>query len=304
MSDYECQVFENPDLNASVAYRSATPPATHISIPPEVFFDLQADQEGEHKLYVPGSVLVKQPLTQHLSATSVALERCSGALSSVLMPNVSISPVSRSFLLFLPERSHRNQNAFNEIELAMQTNVIGLHDAVNREDVKRDLDVPDDTWHTASLHNRKKIAISCSFKDREAVLRIVRALNAMGEPYRVLLDSLLWLGNTSMINSQRLIRDADAVFIVMSKSYIDSWQNDPAGNIAAEVREILTTKAKERKVVLPLLPYSELDKLVRARWADFDTQWTNAPIIVPEPLRGNSGEHRRLLTAACSYVNT
>jgi HD superfamily phosphohydrolase len=304
VSDYECRVLEKPPQNVATV-TSPVPAGTPVKIiiPPDVFFDLQTDQEEEHKLYVPHSILVDQPLTEKMPGNPVALERCSGALASILKPLVSVPLVPKSFLLFLPEKKLRNQNSYQDIDTAMSAYVTELHSSVDLEDAKRDLVVPDNTWTTAKKPNRKKIAISCSFKDRTHVLRIARELHHLGEPYCLLLDSLLWLGGTSKQNSEKLIRDADAVFIVMSQQYVHSWLADPNGNIAAEVREMLVTKNQRQKVVLPVASYSQLNTLVGAKWADIDSSWSAAPIIVNEHLHGSIGALRKILEAACTYIN-
>jgi HD superfamily phosphohydrolase len=296
VTDYECRILARPPQTASATVNRANIP----TIESAMFFDLLLDHDGAHKLYAPESVIVEQPLMERL-AKPVPLEKASGALSSVFAKETSAPLVRDSYFLFLIEKANRPAADYEPIEKAMETNAPELYYALDLADVRREGDFVGNTW-PAAINGRKRIAISCCFADRSHVIRIVRELSRQKEPYCVLLDSLLWLGNTSEDNSKKLITAADAVFMIMSEEYVDKWLKQPDGNIAAEVREILK-KDKQHKVVLPLASYSTLNKAIGARWRDIDSSYTSAPILVPDELqRGDEGVSK-VVKAACDWVN-
>jgi hypothetical protein len=82
------------------------------------------------------------------------------------------------------------------------------------------------------------IFVSFSWQDIEVVKRIVEQLNMMKRRYFLLLDPYEGVGETTRVNSEQAVRDAEAVLIVASKAYGDRYQLMPQGNIAAEVFEM------------------------------------------------------------------
>jgi HD superfamily phosphohydrolase len=294
VTDYECRVFERQPVPSS----TAATPATH-KIQANVFFDLLADQDGEHRLYIEGSVLVEQPFLAKLPQP-VLLERAVGALAPLLKKDTTAPLIRESFLLFIPEAVHRSPIQFHALEAAMTSDVVGLYRSLQMEELQRELAVANDTWPTAGV--RKRIAISCCFSDRPHIIRIVRELARQREPYRLLLDSLLGLGNTSAQNSQQLIADADAVIVLMSAAYADKWLLDPRNNIALEVVEI-RKKPKQRKVVLALESYAALNSRVGSRWSEMEPSWTAAPILASQELHNGDDRLRGIVISACTWIN-
>jgi hypothetical protein len=100
--------------------------------------------------------------------------------------------------------------------------------------------------------------------------------------YRVLLDSLLGLGNTALENSQTLIREAEAIMVIASKAWLTSATKKPSGNIAAEVQEIYSKNTKERTpvVVLPVDAYESLKDFEGWSWSKLNPNWTSGPPIL------------------------
>jgi len=292
VTQYDCRVLGRERPAASAA------PIAPIPIQPSVFFDLLADHDDEHKLYTAGSVQVRQCILDKLTQP-VPLERTAGAFASLFHKDTSVPLVRESFFLFLPET--RSAITYKEITSAMDADLPRLVRSLEEEDIRRELVVADDTWVHAG--SRKRIAISCCFRDRLKIIRVVRELARQKEPYRVLLDSLIGLGNTAPQNSRDLIKDADAVFVLMSSIYLKRWLDEPGSNIAIEVEEI-RKKPRQRKVVFPLEPYTLLDGKVGARWNELDSSYTTAPIMVADELQSGDERLRKFVEAACTFVNT
>ena len=287
ISDYECRVVprepptDKPVTKPPTADSEKPVPTgrPEIAVPEKAFFDLLYDHEDEQdrKLYKAGSVRVKQPLMEHC-APPVRLEQCAGAFSPLFGPEQEVRLVARSFLVFLPDRNRkRAAGEFDEIEARMRTDQEGLYAALGNEDIRRDLRVPNDTWSEPASFKPPRVAISCSFKDRVEVQRIVRALHGRQQRYNVLLDSLLWIGGTSPENSRRLIKDAEAVLYVFSDHYLNAW-NSRQGNIYTEVLEGREKEDRSQKAIISLVSYARI-KAKKPNWDEFHKGLTDAPII-------------------------
>ncbi|HWD92259.1 MAG TPA: TIR domain-containing protein [Verrucomicrobiae bacterium] len=284
ISGYECRVVTRNQANdkdsdvPGVGDKGSSKASIDITVPEKAFFDLlyDHDDENDRKLYKAGSVRVKQALMEHC-APPVALELCAGAFSPVFNSGQEVRLVARSFLVFLPDRNRRGVGEFEEIESRMQKDQDALYAALSNEDTRRDLRVPSNTWSEPKSFKEPKIAISCSFKDRVEVQRIVRCLYKKEQRYNVLLDSLLWIGGTSQENSRRLIKEADAVLYVFSDSYLQSWDSRK-GNIYAEILEGREKENQNKKVIISLISCDRMKAKVK-NWDEFHKGLTNPPII-------------------------
>jgi HD superfamily phosphohydrolase len=278
VTDYECRILPKPRPDATPLSRT-----TLQTLPNDLFFDLLLDHDEEHKLYLPKSVRVEQSLTRDISSSgeSVCLEDCCGAIGPIFFRDNRAPLVRDSFFLFRPKQRGKEWNAVDK-EISQRT----LYEAIDREDVRREINSLDDTWDNPQYTGRKT-AVSCAFEDRPTIVRIIRELQKQNQQYRVLLDSLLGLGNTALENSQNLIRDAEAVLVIASRAYITSAIKKPAGNIAAEVQEIYAKNTAKRSpiVVLPVDSYDSLKDMPDWSWSKLNPKWVTGPPILYGPLR-------------------
>lgn len=273
VTDYECRILQKPN---STEGNDGQP---KLRIPKDLFFDLLADHDEEHKLYLPGSVRVDQSLTRSLESAVVpfALEDCSGALGPIFLKENRAPLVRSSFFIFCPKKGGQEWDA---VEDAIRDN--HLFDALDREDIDREINSLTDTWHKPGFKG-KRIAISCAFQDRTTILRVIRGLQAQKQRYRVLLDSLLGLGNTSLKNSEDLIQEAEAVIVIASKAYLRQKIEKPDGNIAAEVRQICgrnTNKSVMPLEVFAVDTYETLTGVTGWSWQDLNPKWRSGPPIL------------------------
>ncbi|GEM_PF-2693707 len=299
VTNYECRILPKPQT------RVPGPAPTKLkALPPDLFFDLLLDQDEEHKLYVPQSVRVEQPLTQDYGSTGepICLGECSGALGPIFSKENRTPLARNSFFLFRPKA---RSNKWAEVDKVIRDPI--LFEAIDREDVGREIANLDDTWHAPHPYIGKKTAISCAFEDRTTIARIIRELQRQGQRYRVLLDSLLGLGNTAWENSRKLIKDAEAVLVVASRTYINSAIEKPDGNIAAEVSEIYAKNDLPKRaqiVVLAVDSFDDLTKDSKWSWTKLNSKWKSGPPILLGPLR-YVGETRlqEVVTSAIRELN-
>jgi HD superfamily phosphohydrolase len=276
VTEYECRILPKPNEN------EARPPRTSIQVlPNDLFFDLLLDHDEEHKLYAPKSVRVDQSLTQDLVAPgeSVPLEDCCGALGPIFLKDNRAPLIRSSYFLFRPK--NRGQE-WNSIEDEIRSK--SLYEAVDREDINREIHSLTDTWERTD-YKGKKVAISCAFEDRPTIVRIIRELQSQKQHYRLLLDSLLGLGNTALQNSRELIQNAESILVIASRTYLSSAVTKPDGNIAAEVKEIYarnTPSVSVPVVVAAVDSYDSLKEMDGWSWSKLHPEWKSGPpILIP-----------------------
>lgn len=301
VTDYECRILSRPKPDAA---RST--PATLTNLPADLFFDLLLDHDEEHRLYQPKSVRVEQPLTHELGLPqkSVCLSECCGAIGPVFSKDNRAPLVRDAFFLFRPRQ---RGDEWNTVDRAIRQKT--LYEAINREDALREIRNLDDTWDNRLHYKGRKTAISCSFEDRPTIVRIVRELQKQRQRYRILLDSLLGLGNTALDNSKDLIRDAEAVIVIASLAYLTSPEEKPGGNIDAEIRAIHGKNANAPKketpvVVLSVDSYESLKSISTWRWTNLHPDWLSGPPILKGPLRyASETKLHDVVKAAIRYLN-
>ncbi len=297
VTDYECRIFRKKGMGDDFS------PDKAALVPDDVFFDLLLDHEEEHKLYVPQSVRVEQALTTDPAEKTalMALEECSGSLIPVFSADNRAPLVRDSFFLFRPRRSGGIQRVVGEL-----INSDFLFESLAYEDARREIEVLDDTWAEPHDFSGKKVAISCSFQDRVTIIRVVRALQSRKQRYRILLDSLIGIGNTAPENSEQLIREAEGILVIGSKTYIKSATTDRGGNIALEVREIYSRNTGSTLcpiVVLAIDPHRDLEAIPGWSWANLYPGKVLPPIL--EPLRNSSDTTlMKAVDAAIDFWNT
>ncbi len=272
VTEYECRILPKP------ADATVIPQTTLSSLPKDLFFDLLLDHDEEHKLYVPKSVRVEQSLTSDLPSSKelMCLEDCCGALGPIFLKENRAPLVRDSFFLFRPKKRGNEWKAVDK-----EGREGGLYEAINREDIRREIDVLSDTWEKSDFKG-KKVAISCAFEDRPTIVRVIRAMLQRKQRYRVLLDSLLGLGNTALDNSRNLIREAEAILVIASRAWLSSATKKPSGNIAAEVQEIYAKNTQRRVpvAVLPVDPYESLKDVQDWSWSKLNPNWVSGPPIL------------------------
>jgi HD superfamily phosphohydrolase len=296
VTDYECRILPKPQSSTK------TVNARLQALPNDLFFDLLLDHEEEHKLYSPKSVRVEQSLTKDLASSGgpPPLEECCGAVGPIFLKDNRAPLVRDSFFLFRPKQ---RGNEWEAVDRAIQMQT--LFEAIDREDIRREIDALSDTWEDVHYTGRK-VAISCAFEDRPTIVRIIRELQRQKQCYRVLLDSLLGMGNTALDNSRNLIRDSEGVFVIASRAYINKAIKRPNENIAAEVQEISAKHISNGIpiVILPVDSYENLKDVHDWSWSRLNPQWVSGPPILPGPLR-HAGETRLrdVIKAAIIEVN-
>lgn len=275
VTDYRCEIDRRP----------APPwPASRGNVPNGVFFDLLYDHDERHKSYVPGTIRVESHFTKRMDQEErpVALELCTGALAPLFLDETSRIPlVKDSFLLFTKKHPQAGEEAWITDARANGW----LYDALSRADFERDLQRPHDTWDRNGFR-LPKIAVSCSFKDRDAVIRLMQAIHGEKQKYRLLLESVLWLEGTPIENSRRLIEAAGAALVIASPAYLKS-ATDLESCIAAEVRAI-HEKANNPKfavIVVSLDARVSLSNINGWNWVSLAERFRSEPSIIAENLR-------------------
>jgi HD superfamily phosphohydrolase len=266
VTDYEVRILQKP--NGEVQ--------SEIEVPERLFFDLLLDHEEPHKIYAPRSVRVSQRLTKSV-AKEVPLEDCSGFFSPVFSAENRIPLMRNSFFVFIPHDI--GVATRDKLESAISANQ--LYDALNREDVSREIGYLDDTWNHQGWKGCR-IAVSCSFADRPTIVRVIHALQSLKQQYRVLLDSLLQRDLSTHESSRQLIREADAILVIASKHYLSRATENAKTHIAMEVRTINAKNENGNKAPVVVLGVDASEELLRFKgwnWVTMNPNWQTPPLI-------------------------
>src|SRR5207244_4338148 len=137
-----------------------------------------------------------------------------GAFSPLFTGKNSAMIVPNGYYVFLPREKHGSH--WPKIEQAIGAGT--LFSAVSWEDARRGIP-PTDTRKKSGFSG-KNVSISFCSKDFPVVVRIVRELHKRKRPYRLFLRPFDGIGETPAGNSGELMKDAQAVLVVVSTDYL------------------------------------------------------------------------------------
>jgi HD superfamily phosphohydrolase len=281
--DYTCRVMKRPELNPSIV-------STDV-LPNDLFFDLLSDH-GNHQLYLPQSIFVRQGLTSRIGE-EVPLEESAGAFSPLFAGKNSAILVANGYYLFQPRKpnSSRWTEVFDSISKGE------LYYRLAWENANRDLACPTDTRNLSSFQDfdaGKSISISYCAIDFPEVIRVVRELYRLKRRYVIILRPYDGTGNTPEGNSTEVIRNAEAVIALVSKDYL---MKAKVGStcINIEVNQMHTMSG-----VIPIVPLGiderkVLDSVKSWDWGEMNEAWRRKKAVIPdgECLRMASDESLR-----------
>lgn len=224
--DYE--EYENEWV---LATPSLVPKGFSFVKPTGLFYDFLHDQV-RRTVYRRKSVRVQSYSFRNIGEL-VPLEDCSGPFSQLLSSGVSLVPVRDSVMVFTPTR--RSGKPWQDYERGRKEG--WLYRCLQELDSEARFNAPADT-RSLTGYSGPAIFVSFSWLDIDVVKRVVEQLNSMKRRYFLLLDPYEGVGETTRVNSEQAVKDAEAVLIVASKAYGDRYQLVPQGNIAAEVFEM------------------------------------------------------------------
>lgn len=275
--DYECRVLRRRS--------PANGFADTARLPSDWFFDLMSD-EGNHQLYHPQSVFVRQGLTSRI-AELVPLENSAGAFSPLFDETNSAMLVRDGFYLFLPRS--RTKGAAPKIEKTLDSDL--LFQQVIWEDAWRSLACPSDTRTKTGFLPNKAVSISYCSRDWPTVVRIVRELYRRKRRYRLFIRPFDGTGETASGNSANLVNEAAAVLVVASTNYLERAL-DARSYVNIEVAE---THARSKFVPIAVLGVDEradLEAVPKWDWGSLNERWRGEHAVVPagQPLKHASEE--------------
>ena len=105
------------------------------------------------------------------------------------------------------------------------------------------------------------IFVSFSWADIGIVRRVISSLRRHQQRYFALTSDYLGLGSTPGENSENAVREAGGVIIVLSRSYIQRFDDDKNGNIARELFA-MRDRLKQKEIAVVCLAadkYTELE---------------------------------------------
>src|SRR5205807_2981322 len=105
-----------------------------------------------------------------VTAEPVCLTMCCGSLGPIFSKDNRAPLVRDSYFLFRPKGAG---GSWSDVDKAIRDQT--LYEAIDREDVRREIGYRDDTWGEPKYVG-KKVAISCAFHDRPTIVRIIREL--------------------------------------------------------------------------------------------------------------------------------
>lgn len=244
--------------------------------PPTLFYDTFLDQR-HRSLYDPGSVRVQSDALRYMDQP-LPLEDCSGLLSVVPTGRDSMLPMHDSILLFLPRREEAGElwKKYRTLrESGWLYNQLVAHDPLGP------FDVPADTRRQPG-YTGKNMFISYAWQDVEIVKMLLRELERRRRHYYLLLPGYVGLGDTAANNSERAVKEADAVLIVASTQYVSRYTSAPGGNIAREWRTIRDRRVRGDVVPVAVVSVDDYRQIDTLPWDNLD--FTGVP-YVGEPLR-------------------
>jgi hypothetical protein len=135
--------------------------------------------------------------------------------------------------------------------------------------------------------------ISFVFDDIPTVRLIADELSKRRRRYFCLAEPYVGLGKTARANSQQAVRSAGAVLLVYSQSYANKFKNDPQGNLAGEVYEMIRRCASDggfRIVPVSLEHYHSIGS--GFPWLELGFSDGHPPMVGP-PLRNATEDQVR-----------
>src|SRR5882724_3977747 len=218
--------------------KSSAPADDQFELPDDLFFDTFSDLQGQ-PLYEPKSIRVRDERFRHFGGI-LPLEDCSGAFSGIFKePKWSALPMPGSYLVYVPRNTSGGE--WNEVHAAIEEG------RLYRELMRNDpllIDFVHDTTQRRGFQG-PKIFISFRWDDLEIVKAIARSLCEKRRRYFVLTDHFEGDSVGTRHNSTEAVMRAEAVLVVASKRYLDRRNNEPNGNIAAEINAMIVRREGE-----------------------------------------------------------
>jgi HD superfamily phosphohydrolase len=219
--------------------------------PPELFYDTYSELYY-HWLYEPASIRVETASLEHLgSPVPIDTFGLFGEMLEAGWPSV---PIPRGVQVFVPDR--KDGKDWEEFERRLHGGT--LHSALIADDLLKTLEIPTDTRHLPGFKG-PAIFVSFRWKDINTVDEVLRTLFRRRCRYYALRAPFQGLGRTPSTNSQVAVQQAEAVIVVASKAYVESFRQSPTSNIAIEVNEMVKRRDEVPITFLSVDPYALLE---------------------------------------------
>lgn len=138
-----------------------------------------------------------------------------------------------SLLVFIP----KSLDADEMKKLDSAVNSGSLYPVLRERALLAQLGIPSDTRGSAGFTG-PAVHISWCWSDLIVVRRIVRVLHSLNVRYFLLLDPFEGVGASPLTNSRLLVKTAECLLVLTSKSYTKRYRDNVNGNIAAELQEV------------------------------------------------------------------
>jgi HD superfamily phosphohydrolase len=271
-SGYHCLWISKKD--------SVVPTPPHFELPNDLYFDLYEDY-NQHSLYRAGSVRIDAARFANIGRP-IPLEQASGPFRPLFTSAWSALPMPGSVLLFWPNEPEGER--WSDVNVAIEEG--WLHPALTEVSVLSDLRCPPETWSNAALKG-PRIFVSYTSADRRVVRAVLESLARLQRKYFAYFGKTMGVGGSPINNSRDAAAVCDAAILLVSKAYIDKYDDKAHGGLAAEFDELASQYDKKRIPVVPLAldPREQLQNFRHERFGHDDQYFLGA-----EPLGAVSDE--------------
>ena len=231
------------------------------ALPSDFFFDTLSDYRT-HAIYTPDTIRIEAEEFQFLEDGLIAIEKCCGALSGLFKTDISPLPVEKSVLVFLPVGAMRGK-AWGNVQEAIGEGVLA------EQLLLADPFLPAyvaDTRETKGFQG-PRIFISYAVEDIDVAAKIANALYVRKRCYLFYGKAFQGIGSSPAENSISAIAEADAVVLVVSKSFAEKLTARRRTYVAQEF-EALRNRFMVKKLPIIPIPADDFDVIDGIAWSD------------------------------------
>jgi hypothetical protein len=225
---------------------SPSPPRT-FDLPDDLYYDLYEDYH-QHSLYQAGSVRIDAARFIHIGRP-LSLEQVSGPFRPLFTSGWSAHPMPDSVLLFCPDKPKGER--WSDIEHAIEEG--WLHPALTELSLLSHLPCPAETWSDKdSRFTGPRIFVSYTFEDRRVLKAVLEELNRQNRRYLAYFGKRMGAGGSPIDNSKDAAAACEAAIMLVSKAYVEKYDNKAHAGLAAEFDELAAQYERRQVPVVPL----------------------------------------------------
>lgn len=225
----------------------------------------------------------------------VDLESLNGPYSRVIADNRAQLPIRGDVLLFEPAGVRRPQ----DYEEALAGGWLG---AGIRAGILASGEIPHPDTRTMPDFTGPAIFISYCTEDRPVVSALVAELYRRKRHYYLIAGAFQGVGGTPGANSERAPHEAEACIMVVSPAYQRRLNDQPNGNIAKEIAQVVRLRGDGAYPVVPLATTHHKD-LNKMPWAILGFA-EEAPFVGPPLVALDSSSIRDAVEAALQRIDS